>query len=186
MNRWAHFFKSKADSLHLKIENLLADEEGPQKLLLEIGQKDFELSTDLEGLDYAPIEAADTEADRAFLFFSKLIPHFEMGFLIEKDGAAWSLQALFNQGELVVHDQKTAALKLELPEISPFEIRKSTAASFLKKVNLQYLQAHPEAQAFLLRLNYDFAVICVTHLPDLWLKDHLETIRDASMKHMAL
>ncbi|MGE0633039.1 MAG: hypothetical protein AB7O96_11560 [Pseudobdellovibrionaceae bacterium] len=186
MNRWAHFFKTKADSLHLKIENLLTESPGNRKMILEIGKKDFELSTDLTGIDYAPIEVPDEEADRAFLFFSKLIPHFDSGFLFEKENGRWSLQALFNSGELVVHDQKTSALEIDLPEISLYDIRKSNADVFLEQVNLKNFQKHPEAEAFLLRLSYDFAVVGITQLPEIWLKSHLAKIRDASLKHMAL
>ena len=111
------------------------------------------------------------------LFFTRLIPFFEMGLFIKND----SVLKLFLNG----HTADIPILKLifKLPTSPYFNILRTPAVPLLRELKLENLIQSQKACGLLIRLDQNEYIVLFTEVADPWLRLRCENLQKSLIQH---
>ena len=143
--------------------------------------REFQASSDVQKLSELILSEPETR-EAPLKVLERLMPYYEFGFLAQKsisiENENWWITDFFWKGNLfrlTVEDQLEA--RKFIPMITPLEVRKGKAPSFLKGLNLDFIECPEDSEVFVLRPTSSAAYFLATNLPQPWVESHLEETR---------
>lgn len=180
-------FLNQVQVLQDQLENLLSKDWGPAKTLIP-----FEAQSDLSQLETLKWSLPDHDPERSRILFERLSPYFESGFCFHATAhpartgwLRWRLNACFHRGHAVPLLPDDLAKDLDLPTMSLTEIRRLNGAELLEKLKLIGLFPTEGQSALALRPSDRRLWIVYSHLPDIFLKNHVSLIHEECLKILA-
>lgn len=145
---------------------------------IETNKAQFEVSQDPLLIRSLATGLPEDHTDRAIAIFSRLSYLFDAGVFFENQDGNYKAQAYFHRGviEPIKMDPRPS---MSLPHVDLMTVLATQPSSILTKVKLEFLDPQNEGKALLLRLTPDFSFLLISHLPDLWLKTHIENVLEA-------
>lgn len=183
MERISQSLVSKITKLQKRLESFLDNDFEAQVEEREKTDHPFEPSRELSLVRGLAVGLPDDHIDRAIVAFSRLAMLFDVGVLLENNDSQWTAQAYFTQGhtQLLKGDAKT---QLRIPPMTMLSVLKTDAGTMFEKLKLQHLD-DGKTTCLLIKTSPDFAYILFSTLPDIWLKDHIESVRAALLNGFA-
>lgn len=167
-----------------RIESLLEDKYDPGHKEKQKSKENFEVSRDLSLVRGLSAGLPNDHIDKIVVLFSRLAMCFEAGVMLENEDGKWKAQAVFERGVIeTLHEEKRPSISL--PQVKLLSILKTDSQSLLKKLSLSQLDSENEMTCLLIKVSGDFSFVLLSKLPDLWLKDHVENIRQALQSGIA-
>lgn len=150
-------------------------------------RKSFEASRDTTLVRGISTGLPDDHIDRIVMLFSKMSLFFEAGVMIENQDGLWTAQATFERGVIETIDTKNTQTKnsMRMPHVEILTVLKTNAGPILEKLKLKQLDPKHQLQCLLIKISSDFSFLLLSTLPDLWLKEHIENIRQALQNGIA-
>lgn len=116
------------------------------------------------------------------VYFSHLTPFFELGLFFQSDATqAHQLQTVFYGGQ--IHDCSEAKMKVKLPPTPLFDIYKTSANGFLKKIKISSLVDSSKMECHLVRVQNDIAFVVFSKKGDLWNKLLMESFQKSLINY---
>jgi hypothetical protein len=171
-------------NLNKKIENLFEQSNTeqiapPANLILDRLQLKYEpLENDqlMENISYLP-SAMTSSIDNWTIFFTRLIPFFEIGFLFSDN----LLRQQFLFGKEINCKNKT--LKIMLPKSDFFQVLKTDPKSFLIKFGLSNILYTEKMNCFFVRVDESIGFILITTKAEPWLQLKMDSLQKALINH---
>lgn len=111
------------------------------------------------------------------IFFSRLTAFFEMGLLIEGN----EIQKMFFYGQNI--DKKLPKIHFKLPTAPLFNILKTRASLFLRKIGFNHLPDALIMVCLLIRVEENRYIVLMTKQAEPWLQLRCESLRQALIVH---
>ncbi len=184
------------NSLNKKIENLFEQSEiasaktEKQRPIQSLKQTDKKIILDQLQLRYTPVDDytllenisylathLPSSFDNWNLFFTRLIPFFEIGFLFNES----KLKNQFLYGKSLDCTKKITQLKL--PKSDLFQILKTSPKAFLQKLNLSSVLYPEKMTCFYVRVDENISLILITTKAEPWLKLKMDSLQKALINH---
>lgn len=168
---------SKISELRRRVEALLDNNEYDlSKKEKEETRTVFEASRDLALIRGIPAGLPEDHLDRMVVLFSRLSLFFDAGVMLENNDGRWTAQAHFDRGVIETINTQSKP-SIQLPHVRTLEILRTAASPILTKLKLQHLDPQNKLQCLMIKISADFSFLLLSPLPDLWLKEHIESIR---------
>ena len=182
MEKISQSFVSKLNRFQKRLEAILDNDFDKKVDETEI-KLNFEPSQDPLLVDGLSIGLPDDHIDRAIVSFSRLALLFDSGVLLENQDGKWKSQAYFEYGlsHLIKNDMRPT---ITLPPLNMFDILRTSTTPLLKKLQIENIKKTEHVASFLIKVSPDYCFILNSALPEIWLKAHLENIRNALMNGM--
>ena len=169
-------------NLSKKVENLFEQSNQIQLMSEEVkldkAQKSFQTEDRFQFLEnlshgqYILDEQLKTQ-----IFFDRLIPFFEAGFLFKKQGANSEIQKHFILGKSYKKQNHSASMRL--PSSPLLKILRSDSSSLLKKLGLAHVFESDKCKGFYILLSNDYGLILITQQAEPWLQLKMESLQKA-------
>ncbi len=130
----------------------------------------------LENISYMATKMNST-FDNWNLFFTRLIPFFEVGFLFSEH----QLQNQFLFGKEI--STKNKSIQLRLPKSNVFQILRTDAQAVLTKMNLAHLFRTEKMNCFYIRVEDNTGFILMTAKAEPWLQLKMDSLQKALINH---
>lgn len=167
-----------------RIESLLENNYDPGHKEKQKSKENFEVNRDIGLIRGLSAGLPDDHLDKIVVLFSRLALCFEAGVMLENEDGKWKPQATFERGVIeTLHNENRPAVSL--PQVKLLTVLKTEPTPLLKKLNLSHLDPENEMTCLLIKVSGDFCFVLLSKLPDLWLKDHVENIRQALQSGIA-
>ena len=111
------------------------------------------------------------------IFFSRLTAFFEFGMLIEKN----EIQKMFYYGQNI--DKKLPKIHFKLPNAPLFNILKTRAPLFLRKLGFNHLPDAAKMACLLIRVEENRYIVLMTKQAEPWLQLRCESLNKALICH---
>ncbi len=111
------------------------------------------------------------------ILFSRLAPFFELGLFFQTD----LLQSVFFNGNC--HDCSETRIKLKIPPVPLFDVYKTDAKTFLKKIKIDGLVDSSKMQCHLVRVQTDVAFVVFSKKGELWNKMLMESLQKSLINY---
>ena len=111
------------------------------------------------------------------LFFTRLIPFFEIGFLFSDS----SLKNQFLYGKEI--NCKNKSVPLKMPKSNLFQILKTDPKSFLIKFGLSHILYTEKMSCFYVRVDENIGLTIITTKAEPWLKLKMDSLQKALINH---
>ncbi len=172
------------DSLTKKIELLFEQsnvetQHSNESLILDKLQLRYEpIDNDklLENISYLATNMNTTE-ENWNIFFSRLIPFFEIGFFFSNG----TVKDQFLYGKSI--NCKNKSLKLKLPKSDLFQILKTDPKSLFIKLQISNILQSEKMNGFYIRIDNDMGFILATPKAEPWLKLKMDSLQKALINH---
>lgn len=112
-----------------------------------------------------------------FIFFSRLTAFFEFGMLIENN----DIQKMFYYGQNI--DKKLPKIHFKLPKSPLFNILKTKAPLFLRKLGFNHLPDAAKMACLLIRVEENRYIVLMTKQAEPWLQLRCESLNKALICH---
>lgn len=162
-----------ANSFIAKIEKFLDHEEHFDAINFPLNTQ-FQIESNHQQLEH--IQFIDGEKQWEILF-SRLTPFFEMGLLIEGD----EIQKMFFYGHNI--EKKLPKIHFKLPESPLFNILKTRASLFLRKIGFNHLPDAAKMVCLLIRVEKNRYIVLMTKQAEPWLQLRCESLKIAITNH---
>lgn len=180
-------FMNQVQVLQDQLENLLAKDWGPARAVVP-----FEAQSDLSQLETLKWSLPEHEPERSQVLFERLSPYFESGLCfhdtarpVQPGWLRWRLSAAFHRGRTVPLLPEDISKEMDLPSMSLTEIRRLNGGELLEKLKLIGLFPTEGQSALALRPSDRRMWILYSHLPDIFLKNHVSAIHEECLKILA-
>ncbi len=130
----------------------------------------------LENISYMATKL-NTPFENWNLFFTRLIPFFEVGFLFSEN----KLQNQFLFGKEI--SAKKKSVQLQLPKSNIFQILRTDAHSVLTKMNLSNLFQIEKMNCFYIRVDNHIGLMLMTAKAEPWLQLKMDSLQKALINH---
>ncbi len=156
-----------------KVENLFDQDDVQEHLKIYTNEK-FNVEPNHQLLSNIQFNESPEKWE---LFFTRLIPFFEMGLFIKND----SVLKLFLNG----HTADIPILKLifKLPTSPYFNILRTPAVPLLRELKLENLIQSQKACGLLIRLDQNEYIVLFTEVADPWLRLRCENLQKSLIQH---
>lgn len=157
------------------VENL-APQEG---IILDKQQLRYEpLDNDrlMENISYMAT-AMSTPLENWNIFFTRLTPFFEIGFLFSEN----TLKNQFLYGKQINCQNKIA--KLKLPKSDLFQVLKTDPKSFLIKMGISNILHTEKMNCFYVNVGDNIGLILITTKAEPWLRLKMDSLQKALINH---
>ena len=166
----------KISHLQKRLVQILESSESSQPIATIA--KDFSPQTDLQLVRGLSQGLPDDHLDRAVVVFSRLGLFFDAGILIENNDGEWTAQACFHHGHVQAFSKDQRKI-MQVPRVDLMTVLRTPALPLLKKFSLTQIDPENKLQALMIKASHDYAYILFSHLPDIWLTDHITEVREA-------
>lgn len=180
-------FTNQVQVLQDQLENLLSKDWGPTRAVAP-----FEAQSDLSQLETLKWSLPDLDPERSQILFERIAPYFESGFCFHdtqessrKDWMRWRLTSAFHRGRAVPLLPEDSLKELDLPFMTLTEIRRLDGEELLEKLKLVGLFQTDGQSTLALRPSDRRLWIVYSHLPDVFLKNHVSAIHEECLKILA-
>jgi hypothetical protein len=171
-------------TLTKKIENLfeqtnIETASIPVQIILDKLQLKYEpMDNDLlmENISYMAT-AMNSTYENWNLFFTRLIPFFEIGFLFCEN----NLKNQFLFGKEI--NCKNKSFKLKMPNSDFFHILKTDSNSFLTKFGLSNILYTDKMNCFYVRVDENISMVLITTKAEPWLQLKMDSLQKALINH---
>lgn len=144
----------------------------------------FEASRDISLIRGISAGLPEDHIDKVVVLFSRMAMFFDAGVMMENHDGQWKAQATFERG--VVDALKTPTKNpIKLPHVAILSVLRTSPKPLLEKLQLQKLDPKKDMQCLLIKISSDFSFLLLSHLPDIWLKEHVENIRQGLQNGIA-
>ncbi len=172
------------NTLTQKIENLfeqsnLQTTPSPANITLDKLQLQYESMDNnslLENISYLAT-TMNSPLENWNLFFTRLIPFFEIGFLFSDS----VLKNQFLYGKEINCKNKMAQLKM--PKSDLFQILKTDPKSFLIKFGLSNILFAEKMNCFYVRIEENINLVLISNKAEPWLKLKMDSLQKALINH---
>lgn len=156
-----------------KIEKLLEHEEHFDAINFP-HIPEFQIEPNQQLLEQIQFSGGDKQWE---IFFSRLTAFFEVGMLIEgKD-----VQKMFYFGQNI--DKKLPKIHFKLPNSGLFNILKTRAPLFLRKIGFNHLPDAAKMVCLLIRVEENRYIVLMTKQAEPWLQLRCESLKKALIYH---
>lgn len=162
-----------ANSFISKIEKFLDHEEHFDAINFPHSPH-FQIEPNQQLLEQIQFSAGDKQWE---IFFSRLTAFFEVGLLIEKN----EIQKMFFYGQTI--DKKLPKIHFKLPDSPLFNILKTRALLFLRKIGFNHLPDAAKMVCLLIRVEENRYIVLMTKQAEPWLQLRCESLRQALIVH---
>lgn len=162
-----------ANSFISKIEKFLDHEEHFDAINFP-HTPDFQIEPNQQLLEQIQFCAGEKQWE---IFFSRLTAFFEMGLLIEGN----DIQKMFFYGQNI--DKKLPKIHFKLPKAPLFNILKTRASLFLRKIGFNHLPDAAKMVCLLIRVEENRYIVLMTKQAEPWLQLRCESLRQALIVH---
>lgn len=171
-------------SFKKNLEALLENDLDKNHEEIEKTKQGFEVSQDPVLINSLATGLPDDSTDRAIALFSRLSYLFDAGIFLENQDGPYKAQAYFHKS--VIEPLKIDPRPIiSLPHVDLMTVLSTSSAQVLEKLNLNHLDPEGDGKALLLKLTPEFSFVLISHLPDLWLKSHIEKVLEAIHRGIA-
>jgi hypothetical protein len=143
---------------------------------LQLSYEPLENDKLMENISYMATTMA-TPFENWNIFFTRLIPFFEMGFLFCDN----DLKNQFIFGKEINCKNKT--VKIKLPKSDFFQILKTDAKSVLMKLNISNLFNTEKMNCFYIRVEENIGFVLLTAKAEPWLQLKMDSLQKALINH---
>ena len=157
------------------LESLLENDLHKNHEEIDTTKKNFEVSRDPQLIRSLANSLPDDHTDRAIAIFSRLSYLFDAGVFLENMDGLYKVQAYFDRGVIEPYRLDPRPV-LTLPHTDLLTVLTTSSSSILEKCRLPDLDPSKDGKALLLKLTPDFSILLISHMPDLWLKGHIEQV----------
>ena len=114
--------------------------------------------------------------------FMQLSSYFEIGFLLKSHPKScdFKIQSAFVFAKKMTQTNELKAVRL--PKTSLFQILKTPAKPFLKKINMQALDNFEQMDAYLLNVTANHSLVLVTQIAEPWAELKMSALQSTLMK----
>lgn len=124
------------------------------------------------------VEYDSNDARLAMRVLERLCPFFDSGVLMQRgpssEQAGWWVTDIFWRGSVFHLDlQDQVQANGLMPELSPLQVNRASAAKVLGSLGMRFLSPNEEAGAYLLKPTPSVAYVLVSNLAPPWLQDHV-------------
>jgi hypothetical protein len=182
MEKITEFLNRRVSKLQNRIEGLLSDtslatrdfDRDLEKPVAKDESWNFEVTRDLRPLRDLCRQMPDDFEDQILSIFAALHPYFDGGLLLEHENESWQCRLRFCEGHF---DRGVEAYSAHWPQLSPNGHFVLEAKTVVAECRLPL--ANPErTTALVLQPSPDYAFILFSRLPHLWLRDHLQDVKE--------
>ena len=156
-----------------KIEKLLDHEEHFDAINFSQDSK-YQIESNHQLLEQILFNDGDKQWE---IFFSRLTVFFEMGLLIEGS----EIQKMFFYGQNI--EKKLPKIHFRLPASPYFNILKTRASLFLRKIGFNHLPDAAKMVCLLIRLEENRYIVLMTKQAEPWLQLRCESLKKALIYH---
>lgn len=160
-------------SLIAKIEKFLDHEEHFDAINFP-HTPDFQIESNQLLLEQIQFAAGEKQWE---IFFSRLTVFFEMGLLVEGN----DIQKMFYFGQTV--DKKLPKIHFKLPKSPLFNILKTRAPLFLRRIGFNHLPDAAKMVCLLIRIEENRYIVLMTKQAEPWLQLRCESLKKALIVH---
>ena len=140
---------------------------------------DFQIESNQILLEQIQFSAGDKQWE---IFFSRLTAFFEFGMLIDNSAAAnGEIQKMFFYGQNI--DKKLPKIHFKLPKSPLFNILKTRAPLFLRKLGFNHLPDAAKMACLLIRVEENRYIVLMTKQAEPWLQLRCESLNKALICH---
>lgn len=130
---------------------------------------DFKSSDDIESVQSLGGDLNSDCPDLPFFILERLTPFFELGFWVHRN-MEWFIPAFFWRGQLfaMTENEVLPASDLVPPQISPLEVKITSAHRILKASGLDFIHPDHDSRAYLFKPTPECAFVLISSIPKPW------------------
>ncbi|MCE3010631.1 MAG: hypothetical protein LW875_08465 [Proteobacteria bacterium] len=175
MEKISRLLWSQIQRFQIKLQSLLEPKTLTPHLRLE--ESSFEVSSDINQLEYLGDDLPQDPQERWVVTFSRLNAFFEAGMMLSKyQEKKWVAVAAFRQGKFFPLSLEDAEIVFPFPDMGTHEVRQVTQETFRKNLATFGLIKNEETRILTLAPQPGIIYLFTSEMPDPWLKTVISAV----------